>query len=52
MTDEYKEVFELVQKTFYKEDGKMVSQRVNQNFLRNHNLIFLNDFFSGFSFFD
>ena len=45
MTDEYKEVFELVQKTFYKEDGKMVSQRVNQNFLRNHNLIFLNDFF-------
>ena len=23
MTDEYKEVFELVQKTFYKEDGKM-----------------------------
>lgn len=28
MTDEYKKVFELVQKTFYKEDGKMVSQRV------------------------
>ena len=27
MTDEYKKVFELVQKTFYKEDGKMVSQR-------------------------